>query len=63
MKLLDWLFGKAEQRDRNNAGKEAGRTLSPAMPMSAAGAELSADGPKSRTEEKLQQAAERNQSN
>lgn len=56
MKLFDWLFGwSRDNRDRRE--QDADRKISPAMPMSAAGAQLSGEHPRSETEDELRKAA------
>lgn len=50
-RLMDW--GR-ERRDRRK--RDATRKLSPAMPMAAAGAELSVSHEKSETEQNLERA-------
>lgn len=58
MGLISWLFGESgENRDRKDAEQDAGRKLSPAMPMAGAGAELSGQDHDSETEDALKRAA------
>lgn len=56
MRLWSWLFGW-NRDDRERRAGDTERKISPAMPMAAAGAELSAQPDKSETEESLKRAA------
>lgn len=61
MRIFDWLFGwNSENRQRRESGQDAGRKLSPAMPMAGAGAELQARHRDSETEKVAKRAAESN---
>lgn len=53
-RLLGW---DRDRRDRH--AHDAARKLSPAMPMAAAGAEVSAESKTSETEDNLRKAADR----
>lgn len=61
MRMFDWLFGWiSENRQRREPSQDAGRKLSPAMPMAGAGAKLQARQPDSETEKAAKRAAENN---
>ena len=52
-----WLFGDGgDNRRRNDRQQDAGRKLSPAMPMAGAGAELDGERDESETEKALERA-------
>jgi hypothetical protein len=57
MGLLSRLFGRGDDRIRNDPQRDAARKLSPAMPMAGAGAELDGQRRQSETEEALERAA------
>lgn len=57
MGLLSWLFGRGEDRNRNDPQRDAMRKLSPAMPIAGAGAELDWQRRQSETEEASERAA------
>jgi hypothetical protein len=56
MGLFSWLFAKGDYRARNDPREDAGRKLSPAMPMAGAGAELDGERDESETEKALERA-------
>jgi hypothetical protein len=56
MALLSWLFGRGDDRNRNDRQRDAARKLSPAMPMAGAGAELDGQRGQTETEEALKRA-------
>ena len=63
MRLFSWMFGDSGgDRGRNDRRWDAGRKLSPAMPMAGAGAELSGQRDESETEEALQRATQNEKS-
>ena len=63
MGLFSWWFGDSSgDRGRNDRQRDAGRKLSPAMPMAAAGAELDGEKDESETEAALQRAARNDKS-
>lgn len=60
MGLFSWLLGdRGDNRLRNNRQQDAGRKLSPAMPMAGAGAELDGERDSSETEAALERATEK----
>lgn len=57
MGWFSWLFGDTgDNRRRNDRKQDAGRKLSPAMPMAGAGAELDGERDESETEKALERA-------
>ena len=63
MGLFSWMFGDTGgDRRRNDRQRDAGRKLSPAMPMAGAGAELAGEKDDSETEAALQRATENDKS-
>ena len=57
MTWFSWLFGETgDNRHRNDRQQDAGRKLSPAMPMAGAGAELDGEQHESETEKALERA-------
>ena len=59
MGLFSRMFGDAGgDRGRNDRQRDAGRKLSPAMPMAGAGAQLAGERDESETEEALQRATQ-----
>ena len=63
MGLFSWLFkDSGGDRGRNDRQRDAGRKLSPAMPMAAAGAELDGEKDESETENALQRATQNEKS-
>lgn len=63
MGLFSWMFGDAgDDRGRNERQRDAGRKLSPAMPMAGAGAELVGERDESETEAALERAAQKDKS-
>ena len=63
MGLFSWMFGDSGgDRRRNDRQRDAGRKLSPAMPMAGAGAEIAGERDESETEEALQRATQNQKS-
>jgi len=56
--LWQWFFGGEERDNRNRREQDAKRKISPAMPMSAVGAQLAGEEKSSLTERELREASD-----
>jgi hypothetical protein len=57
MNLWRWLFGGEARDNRDRREQDVERKISPAMPMSAAGAQLAGEKKPSETERELREAS------
>ena len=62
MGLFTWFGDAGGDRGRNERLRDAGRKVSPAMPIAGAGAELAGERDETETEAALQRAAQNDKS-